>query len=149
MMFLTKLKNIMINSEMGTERVTFFLNKYVLCKEQKLEKCRHASMLYLGNGGEPCVVLLVLDVVFQAPKDQHPHPHQQEQQAQILPAGLHRVCCASFATFRAQHLSFCNISDNNYNSIPMPTSRNSRPRSFQLVFTVWAAHHFPHLGQNT
>jgi hypothetical protein len=61
-------------------------------------------MLYLGNGGEPCVVLLVLYVVFQAPKDQHPHPHQQEQQAQILPAGLHRVCCALFTTFRALEL---------------------------------------------
>jgi hypothetical protein len=74
-------------------------------------------MLYLGNGGEPCVVLLVLNVVFQAPKDQHPHPHQQKQQAQILPAGLHRVGCASFTTFSAQYLSFCNISDNNYKGI--------------------------------
>ena len=48
-------------------------------------------ILYLRYGGEPRVILLVLDVVLQATEHQHPHPHQQEQQTQILPARLHCV----------------------------------------------------------
>ena len=46
---------------------------------------------HLGDGGEAGGLLVVFDEVLEAPEDQHAHGHQGEEEAQVLPAGPHRV----------------------------------------------------------